>query len=976
MDLASETLAIIEFGHFRIVPHRRELLADGLPVKLGGRAFDMLMALIEGRGTVLGKDALMARVWPNRVIEEKNLHAQISALRAALGTEREVIRTVPGRGYQFTGEIRILSANPDERTGESAATAEPKAVPPTNLPQPVSELVGRDGELREILSLAAAHRLVTLTGAGGIGKTRLALAVARRLLPNFADGVRVAELAPLADPGLVAGTIAAAVGLELAGTISPERVANALGDKELLLVLDNCEHVIDAAAGMAEALLRAGSAVRILATSREPLRAEGERIYPVPPLAVPAAEGDDPWQYGAVWLFVLRSRASGAHISEDRQVALAIAAICRRLDGIPLAIELAAACVAALGIEALAARLDDRFRLLTGGRRTALPRHQTLRATLDWSYELLAESERVVLRRLAVFAGVFSLEAAGAVVASPELAPSEVVDGLANLVAKSLVAAVVDSRITHYRLLDTTRAYALEKLTENGELRSIRPRHAEYYRDLLTRAAQDKSTADDPQLDYAPVIDNIRTALAWAFGPEGDASIGMPLAAVSARVWLEMSLLSECSGWTGKALASLDAADRGTRHEMLLQAALGFSLMATKGLTSEAHAALIRAVELAESLDDLDYQLRTLFCLCLFRLRNADFRSALGLARQCEAVADRITDPRARPTADLMIGLSLFCLGDLAGGRTHLERVRDGPRPTSRRAEIVRIGFDKRVYAVAMLGIIQWLKGFPDQAIEANRTSIDEAQMLEHPVSLAVAIWSRSMVLLWVGDLTTAEQSTANLVEHSKKHSLYNFNAYGLGFEGELFAARGNPGVGVRRLRACLEGMREARHRLYYSVFLGGLAKQVAVAGNVGESLAVISEALKHAEQNDESWYMPELLRIKGDLLLLRSEPSATDAEDCFLRSLDWARRQGALSWELRAATSFARLLRDQNRSAEAIALLTPVYDRFTEGFETDDLKAAKSLIDGFYNSKKHKAAALVELSSRDGAASTGMKAA
>jgi hypothetical protein len=423
-----------------------------------------------------------------------------------------------------------------------------------------------------------------------------------------------------------------------------------------------------------------------------------------------------------------------------------------------------------------------------------------------------------------------------------------------------------------------------------------------------------------------------------------------------------MSLFSECSGWTGKAIASLDAADRGTRSEMLLQAALGFSLMSTKGLTSEAHAALIRAVELAESLDDLDYQLRTLFCLCLFRLRIGDFRTALGLARQCEAVADRITDPSARQTADLMLGLSLFCLGDLAGARAHLEWVRDGSRPRSRRAETVRIGFDKRVYAFAMLGIIQWLQGFPDQAIQANRTAMDEAQMLEHPVSLAVALWSRSMVSLWIGDLATAEQSMANLVAHSKKHSLYNFNAYGLGFEGEVFAARGQAEVGVRLLRACLEGLREARHHLYYSVFLCGLAKQVAAAGNVRESLAVISDALKRAEQNDESWYISELLRIKGDLLLLHSEESATDAEDCFLRSLDWARRQGALSWELRAATSLARLLRDQNRSTEAVALLAPVYDRCTEGFETADLKAAKSLIDGLYNSAEHNAAAIVEL--------------
>ena len=279
-DLASETPVSVAFGRFRVLPHRRELLADGQPVKLGGRGFDVLMALIEARGTVLGKDALMARVWPNRVVEEKNLHAQISALRTALGAERELIRTVPGRGYQFTGETRILPAIPDERAGAEQAAAQPEAaLPQTNLPQPVSELIGRNEELREILGLAAAHRLVTLTGTGGIGKTRLALAAARRLLPKFADGVWVAELAPLADPALVPAAVAAALGIEFpAGAVTVEHVANALSGKELLLVLDNCEHVIDAAAGMAEALLRANLVVHVIATSREPLKAEGEWI--------------------------------------------------------------------------------------------------------------------------------------------------------------------------------------------------------------------------------------------------------------------------------------------------------------------------------------------------------------------------------------------------------------------------------------------------------------------------------------------------------------------------------------------------------------------------------------------------------------------------------------------------------------------------------------------------------------------------
>ena len=329
MEPASEASASVAFGRFRVLPHRRELLVDGRPIKLGGRAFDVLMALIEARGAVVSKGALMTRVWPDRIVEENSLQAQIAALRTIFGAERGLIRTVSGRGYQFTGEIRILSPGTDDRADAGVAAAEP-APPPTNLSEAISELIGRDDELAEILNLAAAHRLVTLTGAGGIGKTRLALAMARELRQHFADGVWLAEFSPLSDPGLVPTTVASAVGLEFGtGEVSAQRVAQALADRRLLLVLDTCEHVITAAAAIAEAVLRAGSAVRIITTSREPLRAEGEWVYPVPPLAVPAvdAEDDDLTRYGAVRLFVERARATVPHFVPGRRLMTMVAAI-------------------------------------------------------------------------------------------------------------------------------------------------------------------------------------------------------------------------------------------------------------------------------------------------------------------------------------------------------------------------------------------------------------------------------------------------------------------------------------------------------------------------------------------------------------------------------------------------------------------------------------------------------------------------
>jgi predicted ATPase/DNA-binding winged helix-turn-helix (wHTH) protein len=951
MGPATEPPASVAFGRFRVLPHRRELLADGRPVRLGDRAFDVLMALIEARGVVVSKEVLMARVWPDRVVGENNLQAQIVALRSALGADRELIRTIVGRGYQFTGEIRVLSVGPpDQRADAAAATADPSAVlPPTNLPEPASELIGRDEEVSEIPNLVAAHRLVTLTGAGGIGKTRLALAVAHELLPHFADGVWLAEFSPLADPALVPATVAAAVGLELeAGEVSAQRIAQALANRRLLLVLDTCEHVIDAVAAVAQGVLRAGSEARIIATSREPLNAEGEWVYLVPPLAVPAAAGDDPWQYDAIVLFVVRSRAAGAHVSEDRQLAPVVAAICRQLDGLPLAIELAAARVATLGIEELAARLDDRFRLLTGGRRTALPRHQALRATLDWSYELLAELERAILRRLAVFAGPFGLEAAAAVAASPEIVAPDVIEGLLGLVAKSLVMAAGESAVARYRLLDTTRAYALEKLEQSGERERLSRNHAEYYLQLLERAEVEwgaRPTVDWLD-DYGWCIDNLRTALDWAFSTGGDALIGIALTAVAVPLWMHLYLLDECRGRAEQALTVLSSgASRDTRREMKLHAALGISLRYIRGAVPESGAALSKALELAESLDNADYQLRSLAELWSFHISKGQPHLALAQAQRFSTLAANRSDLDDQLIGERLIGISQHHLGDHMSARRHLERVL-ADDVILRRRHVIRFQIDPRVAARVFLARILWLQGFPDHAMRTAESAVEDARAANHRYSFCHALTLGACVIaLLVGDLAAVEHHAGVLLDHATKHSLKNWGALGRCHQGALAIKRGDVAVGLPLLRDGYRELGGSGSALRINALL--MIEALGRAGQIADGLVVIEEALAWAESTGERWAISEVLRLKGDLVLLQGATgAAAAAEDHFRQAIDWARRQDALSWELRAATSLARLLRDQDRSAEGMALLQPVYDRFTEGFETADLKAAKALLE------------------------------
>jgi predicted ATPase/DNA-binding winged helix-turn-helix (wHTH) protein len=468
----------IAFGPFDLLPTRRLLLKAGQSVRLGSRALDILIALVERPGELVSKGDLMARVWPHTFVVDGNLKVQVAALRRALGDtpgSNRYLATIHGRGYRFVAPV-TLSKAPRPPAPERAAG------PTHNLLVPVARIVDRADTVGTLTAQLPHQRFVTIVGPGGIGKTTAALAVAERLSANHEHGVRFVDLATVGEPLHLPVALASVLGLE-AGSEQPGTDLIAfLKDKQMLLVLDNCEHVIEAAADVAVRILRGAPGVRILATSREVLRAEGEHVHRLPPLACPPPSAGltaaDALRFPAVQLFVECEAAFLGEFELADHDAPLVADICRRLDGLPLAIQLAAARVDALGLRGLTMHLDDRLQLLTGGRRPAVPRHQSLRATLEWSHRLLSRSERAVFRRLAIFADGFTLAAAGAIAASAEIGAPEVVDCVANLVAKSIVAADVDRTVPSYRLLETTRAYALEKLHESGEFEQVQHRHA------------------------------------------------------------------------------------------------------------------------------------------------------------------------------------------------------------------------------------------------------------------------------------------------------------------------------------------------------------------------------------------------------------------------------------------------------------------------------------------------------------------
>jgi len=943
MGAGAEDPSSIEFGRFRVDRRARQLLADGHPVELGGRAFDTLLVLIDGRGEVISKDDLLGRIWPDRVVEENNLEIQISTLRKVFGPDRDLIRTVAHRGYQFTGEVRAVDA-------PGGATA---ASPATNLPVPVSELIGREAETREVMSLVTAHRLVTLIGAGGIGKTRLGLEAARRLRPAFPDGVFLADLAPVTTGDRVAVTVAATLNLPMvADGARPERIGAALGARQLLLLLDNCEHVVETAARVAQGMLSASPSAVLLTTSREPLRIEGEHVYRVPPLALPPehANADEILRHDAARLFVTRALAAGPGFVPDPDSVSAVGAICRRLDGMPLAIELAAARVPALGAAGVAARLDDRFMLLTSGNRTALPRQQTLLATLDWSYELLSERERIVLRRLAVFAGAFALDAATHVVSGLGLSPADVVDTLADLVSKSLVSADLKGP-TRYRLRETMRAYALEKLIETGEFHRFARRHADYH--IAAVQSVDLHWRSSPPSDwlgmYGAHIHNVRVALDWAFSPGGDATVGVTLTAATVPLWMYLALTSECRARVQQAVEYLEhdvAPD--PRRDVGLFLALGLSILHSSDVGSATMvASLTRAFALAERLGDIQHRMQAMFGLYVHRLVTGDLRGALSFAEGLRTVSATLGDPVEALIGGRFVGTMLHLLGDQPGARQHIEPLITVDFETSRLQYIVRYQWDQRVVTRALYARVLWLQGFVDKARRIADEAVAYADTIGHvPSSLYALSQAACPVVLWTGDLAAAERYVRAIADLAVKHALDAWGVWGRLLDGVLLLRRGKCVEGVELMETAFRALPESAFHIQLNFFRAELAEGLAGSGQIERGLSVLEDTLARAQRTEEGWYLAELLRKKGELALRRDAAAVAEAEACFVQASDVAHRQGALSWELRAAMSLARLYQRQGRDPQARRTLAPIYRRFTEGFGTPDLVAAKTLVE------------------------------
>jgi predicted ATPase len=945
----------IWFGPFCLRPAAHLLLEANAPVHIGVRALDLLMVLVERAGDIVTKDELFSRVWPGVNVDEGNLRTQMALVRKALRDGQSGARyvmTVPGRGYRFVAPLSTTeTSEPVKRRASPVESA-------SGLPARLTRLIGRTDAVSDIVGRLNKHRFVTILGPGGIGKTSVALAVAEQAATSYDDGVCVVDCAPLLGTSLVARKLASTLGLEIAVEDPTRGLVAFLHHKQMLIVLDCCERVVEDSAVLVENLLKGAAGVAILATSREPLRAEGEIVYRLPPLEIPPASVDlsanDALAFPAVQLFVERVVSSLGRFELKDNDAPVVADICRRLDGIALAIELAAGRVDVFGLSGVAERLEDRVRLLTHGRRTALPRHQTLAATLDWSYDALAEPEQGVLRRLSVFAGRFTLDAAQVVATDDLVAPSEVVELVASLVSKSLLNADVTTAIGHYRLLDTTRAYALKKLAESNEFHQTARRHAKYTQHLLKRASADaamsSSTAAAAGLSAgSQLVDEARAVIDWAFSPGGDVESGIALTVASVPLWTHLSLNGECCRYVEQALlAGKPIFGRNDRREMQLLAALGAALVWTKGPGPEADTAFTNALKIAGSLEDADYQIRLLWGLWSSHFNSGRIRTSLETAKEFRDVAVNHGDTAAALVGERTIGMSLFYLGDHTNARHHAESMlRHYFRPQDR-SHIIRFQFDPRIVSRTLRTKLLWAQGFPDQAMDEAHGVIEEAATVGHAMSLALALAQGACpVTLLSGNFVAAELFINLLLKHTVEHALDLWHAWGKCFDAMLVIARGGTVEGLKTLDGALNELPRGAFFAHYAGIHATLAEAFGKVGALSSGHATIDDALMRSERDDERWYMAEFLRIKGELLVLEDTQTAMqEAEEQFRRSLDCARQQEALSWELRTSISLARLRQAQGKIVEARVVLAPIYSRFKEGFQTADLKAAKALME------------------------------
>ena len=918
------------FGPYRLLKDRRCVVLGDAVIRLGGRAFDLLVALLDRAGEVVSRRELEQQVWPRSVVEETSLRVHISSLRRAFGDGQHGMRfieNVPGRGYCFVAPVVRGNAS----ASQASASQRHGGPPPPAHPQ----IIGRTETLARLKENLQVHRLVTIAGPGGIGKTTLARALAQDCSADYPQGAAFVDLAPIRDGALVASTIAGALDLVISAQDAVPSLAMALRDTSVLVVLDNCEHVIDAVACVVEQLL-GQTPVRILATSREPINVNGECTHLLVPLALPRPEqavtARQALQYSAIELFVTRAAAASEQgFNLDEHNVEDVIALARQLDGLPLALELVAARVPSLGVRELSSRIGSHLALVSRGRRTAPARHQTLSAMLAWSYQLLSTPQQIVLRRLSIFCGSFSLEAALAVASDEQLGHPDVLEAVLALATKSLISVDASRVPAAYRLLDTTRTFAAQKLAEAEAHGPVARRHAlEMQKELVVADADYDAMSRMPWMAaHASQVADIRAALDWCFSEGGDLQIGIQVM-VNALPLHELGLLAEQTVRIERALAFIRQLKPPRPDlELRLNLKLTWPSLEPDWSGRPTLAILSRATELAERLADPTSRIGARYCTWLSAFVNGDYASAMRTAQDALSIAQESQDAGGVVLAERLLAQCHHFMGDHRKARLLAERTlsRETFRLPPEYASAVPRGVSMRI----VLARILWLEGFPDRAARMADECLALAEKAHCHAQLQTLGFAAIPISLWRGDTALADDMVHQMTVVARKgHSPY-WGSWARSFSAVVEAFREEP---------------QASHAAPRMPVIQTInAKEL-------DCMASVAPFWHHAVTQNRlhsgacEWSSAEILRKQGEYLMRQRDPEpGMAAEDAFRRAMDLARRQGALAWELRAALSLARAWIGRGRFSEARELVAPIHARFTEGFETADLRLARTVV-------------------------------
>jgi predicted ATPase/DNA-binding winged helix-turn-helix (wHTH) protein len=918
----------LQFGPFELSSKERLLRREGEVLPLGSRALDILIYLAGRPGEVISKQELIDHVWPDVTVEEGSIRVHVAAIRKALGDGQfgnRYIANIKGRGYSFVGNVVSRAG------GTESANARLRQQ--GRLPLRPTMMIGRETVVSEVSDKLRGERFVTLLGPGGIGKTTIALAVGRAVAEAFGGKVHFIDLESLTDPRHVAGAVATSLGLALKSKDPGLELVDLIRSQKLLIILDSCEHVIEAVALLAEQLYQETEQVHLLTTSRELLKVEGEHCCRVLPLDVPP---DGPEQtahavlrYPAAQLFVRRVAArAGGVVLTDKEASF-VAEMCRKLDGIPLAIELAAGQVAVLGIKNTVARLMSRLELLNLSHRTAVPRHRTLKATLDWSYDLLSDAERIVLRRIAPFVGHFTLESARYVAGEQSSVDAEIFDAIAGLVEKSLIATRIDEAQAQYRLLDTTRAYALEKLEEHGEFDPISLRHAQYVIQQLE--SQKELLSAQPRTErvaaYSRQLSNVRSALEWSFGSHGNDDVATRLAVASTQPFMELSLLTEWQGWAEQAIARLEGRYGTSRHEIEVSAS--------------------RALVMRQ---DLAHEFKLLSGLFLYSSWTTDIHRALDIAARSQKVALKIQDPDDMAFAETMLGAANHLAGNHLVAQRHFEASLRHSASGSRAGHYL---FHHTTLSLAGMARSLLYRGVLDQSLDYARLAIEEGKKSGNPATSCRSLILILPVYLALEDWQSSEQYIAHLSELSAAHALKPLHAIATGLRGRWLLLQNNVRDGVPLLKRASEELEAQRHEMLNMDFVSDLGAGLAASGLHEEALTLVANALDVQKRGGKFLFVPALMRVKGLILVSRSHDDYAEAEASFLSAIDWAKRQSAGLFELMAATDLAQLLLKQDRMPEARKYLGEALDRTPAGIVSPAHERARQIFNQLQSDTK-----------------------